>query len=284
MGQVAPPRGGRLIAGLAARTIMTLKPDVYYAVYHNQQHVLGFDVSAVEIRRNVYRVFFGAARAYYELFHNVGRGRTQVRAFDPPVTLLPQAKVHLQQALATGRGVFVLGCHISNFDLAGIALSQSISVPLQVLSLANPTPGFEVFNDLRRQAGVLVTPISATSLRTALRRIRDGGIILTGVDRPTGEHDQPVEFFGAMAHLPSGYMRIPLRTDCLVLTAAPTYEAGAYHIHINPPLDLVRTGDLQEEIRINQQRVLSEVEALIARHPEQWMMFVPVWERPRRVD
>jgi len=281
LGKYSPPRGGRLIAGLAARILVTLKPDVYHAVYHNQRHVLGADASADEIRRNVYHVFFGAARAYYELFHNVGRGRTRVQQFDPPVYLLPESRAHLQRALTSSRGVFILGCHASNFDLAGIALCQSADVPVQVLSLAGPTPGFRLFNDLRRQAGALVTPISPTALRAALHRLRDGGVILTGVDRPTGQDDQPVEFFGAKAYLPTGYIRIPLRTDCLVLTAAATYGNGAYHIHVNPPLEMVRTGNQREDERINLRRVLSEIEAFIACHPEQWMMFMPVWEKPR---
>ncbi|MGC9400289.1 MAG: lysophospholipid acyltransferase family protein [Anaerolineae bacterium] len=269
-----------MIAGLAARILVTLKPDIYHAVYHNQRHVLGAEAPEAQVRRHVYQVFFGAARAYYELFHNVGRGRTQVREFDPPVYLTSAASEHLRQALAAGRGVFVLGCHVSNFDLAGISLCQSVPEPVQVLSLADPAPGFELFNELRRQAGALVTPISPESLRTALLRLRKGGIVLTGVDRPIGENDQPVEFFGATAYLPTGYIRIPLRTDCLVLTAGAAYENGAYHIHVNPPLEMVRSGDREEDVRINVRRVLAELEAFISRHPEQWMMFVPVWKPP----
>ena len=280
LGKYSPPHGGRLIAGLAARILVTFKPDVYHAVYHNQRHVLNADASADEIRRNVYHVFFSAAQAYYELFRNVGRGRTRVQQFDPPVHLLPESRTHLQRALATGRGVFILGCHASNFDLAGIALCQSFDVPVQLLSLADPTPGFTLFNDLRQQAGALVTPISSAVLRAALHRLRDGGVILTGVDRPTGRGDRPVEFFGATAYLPTGYIRIPLRTNCFVLTAAAAYEDGAYHIHVNPPMEMIRTGDLQSYVQLNIRRVLGQVEAFIARHPEQWMMFVPVWQKP----
>ncbi len=284
LGKYSPPCGGRLIAWLAARTLVTLKPDVYHAVYDNQRHVLGADALPAEIRRNVYRVFFGAARAYYELFYNVGRGRTRVQAFDPPVHLLPESRAHLQRAVAAGRGVFILGCHVSNFDFAGIALCQALDVPIQVLSLANPTPGFVLFNDLRRRAGAQVTPISPTSLRVALRRLHEGGVVLTGVDRPTGERDQPIEFFGATAYLPTGYIRIPLRTDCLVVTAGAAYEDGAYHVCVNPPMEMVRTGDQQEDVRVNVRRVLAEFETFIAGHPEQWMMFVPVWEKAAALD
>jgi len=277
LGKYSPPRGGRLIAGLAARTIVTLKPSIYHDVYANQRHVLGADAPESKVRWNVYRVFFNASRAYYELFHNVGRGRLLVREFVPPVRLTPEAQEILRQVLASGRGFFILGCHVSNFDLAGIGLSQFMPIPLQVLSLAHPSPGFELFNELREKAGAMITPISAGALREAMRRLSDGGAVITGVDRPVGDGDEPVEFFGALAHLPSGYLRIPLRTDCLVITACAFFEEGEYRIVANPPLEMVRTGDREEDLAINRRRVLQEIEGLIARHPEQWMMFVPVW-------
>jgi lauroyl/myristoyl acyltransferase len=65
-------------------------------------------------------------------------------------------------------------------------------------------------------------------------------VVLTGVDRPTGERDQPIEFFDATAHVSTGYIRIPLRTDCQVVTAAAVYEKGAYHVHVNPRDDAHR--------------------------------------------
>ncbi|MGC9356744.1 MAG: lysophospholipid acyltransferase family protein [Anaerolineae bacterium] len=278
LGKYSPPRGGRLIAGLAARTLVTLKPDIYHVVYDNQTHVLGAEATETQIKESVYHVFFNAARAYYELFHNVGRGRTEVKSFDPPVRLMPEAKVYLEEALATGRGVFILGCHTSNFDLAGIALGQFISRPLQVLSMPDPPGGFELFNRLRKQAGTLLTPISPGALRDAMRRLSSGGAVITGVDRPSGEGDEPAEFFGATAKLPTGYIRIPLRTGCLVMTACPFLEDGEYRIVANPPMEMQQTGDRRRDIKYNHQRVLRQVEALIRRHPDQWMMFVPVWD------
>jgi lauroyl/myristoyl acyltransferase len=109
-----------------------------------------------------------------------------------------------------------------------------------VFSVSNPTPGFVLFSNLRRQVGAEVAPISPTSLRAALRCLQDGSVVLTGVDRPTGERDQPIEFFDATAHVSTGYIRIPLRTDCQVVTAAAVYEKGAYHVHVNPRDDAHR--------------------------------------------
>jgi KDO2-lipid IV(A) lauroyltransferase len=137
---------------------------------------------------------------------------------------------------------------------------------------------------LREKGNVVLTPISPRSLRDAMARLRDGGIVVTGVDRPVNEGNDPVEFFGATAYLPTGYIRIPLRTDCLVMTIATVYEpdsnGGVYSVIANPPMEMERTGDAETDFALNLRRVLAEIEGLIRRHPDQWEMFIPVWPEP----
>ncbi len=212
LGKYLSPRGGSFIASAVTRVLVTLKPDIYRAVYDNQRHVLGPDAPMEKIRANTQQVFFNVSRSYYEFFHNVGRGRIQVVDFEPAVRILPQAMAYIQQVLDSGRGLLIIGTHISNFNLSGIALGQMMSVPLQVLSMADPSPGFVLFNQLRERAGILLTPISTGVLRQAVERLRQGGAVITGVEHPIGEGDQPVEFFGETAYLPANYIRIPLLT------------------------------------------------------------------------
>lgn len=281
LGKYLPPRSGRYITAAVTRLIVTFKPDVYWAVRANLRHVLGPEISEKELHEAVCRVISNANRGYYELFHNVGRGKIDVATFNPPVRMAPEAKMYLDQALASGRGLFIFGVHMSNFDLAWIGISQHVPVPMQALSLAEPPAGFEFFNRLREKGNVIITPISPRSLRDAMARLRDGGLVITGVDRPVAEGNEPVEFFGATAHLPAGYIRIPLRTDCLVMTMAAYYDAdedgGVYNVVANPPLAMERTGDPEADAAHNLRRVLAEVEDFIRRRPDQWMMFVPVW-------
>ncbi len=277
LGKFFPPRAGNFMASAAARMLVTLKLDVYHVAKVNLRHVVGEDATEEELHQMTYRLFRQAACSYYELFHNIGSGRVDVTQFKPPVRLSSEAELYLTEALASGRGVFIAACHMANFDLAGLALGQLMPVPLQVLSLAAPEPGFEVFNQLREEGGALLTPISPASLRSAMRRLKDGGAVITGVDRPIGAGDELVEFFGAPARMPFGYIRIPLRTDCLVITATARYEAGEYQIIANPPLEMSHTGDRVRDQQVNVQRILAQFETFIRQRPDQWMMFVPVW-------
>ncbi|MBN2393346.1 MAG: hypothetical protein JXR84_21625, partial [Anaerolineae bacterium] len=130
---------------------------------------------------------------------------------------------------------------------------------------------------LRSKGHGFISPITPQTLRDAMRRLQGGGVVITGVDRPVGEGDEPVEFFGATAYLPTGYIRIPLITDCLVMTVSFIYQDGVYWIMGNPPMEMVRTGDRRRDQEINLRRILSQIEGFIRRAPDQWMMFIPVW-------
>lgn len=277
LGRLLPPALGRAGAALAAKTIVALQPDMYHATYDNLRHVLGPQASPAEIKRNVYHVYRQAAMGYYEFFHNVGQGRVRMTDFEPPVRLTEDSKARLQTALEDERGLFIVTCHMSNFDLGGVALGQYLPVPMQVLSYANPSDGFQMFNDLRRQCGLEITPISLESLRQAIRRLQQGGVVITGVERPLEEGNHPVEFFGATACLPTGYIDLPLRTHSLVLPMSAHFEDGVYWVVSRPLLEMEYTGNRRRDREHNVRRVLAEMETLIRVHPDQWMMFVPVW-------
>ena len=218
--------GRRIAAPIWARVVTWFKPPMYYAARANLRHILGETASQAQINRTLYRLFYNTGRRYYETFYNLGHGITSAKDFRPTVIIPPETMAHFEQGLAMGRGVFVLACHISNFDLGGIALAQSIPASLQALSLADPTPDVEAFNQLRERCGAHMTPISSQALREAMERLKDGGAVVTGPDYPVHNEDKPVMFFDAPANLPSGYVRIPLRTKSPIIVLATRYEDG----------------------------------------------------------
>ena len=79
--------------------------------------------------------------------------------------------------------------------------------------------------------------------------------------------------------MPSGQLRLALKTNAMMVVGGCVYRAdqGRYAVDIEPPLEMVRTGNLQEEVHINRRRMLDALETIIRRWSEQWMMFVPVW-------
>jgi KDO2-lipid IV(A) lauroyltransferase len=178
--------------------------------------------------------------------------------------------------------MILVGTHTGNFDLGLLALATH-GLEVQVLGLADlPTGGFDLMDQMRARVGVRLTSISIPALREAVRRLRAGGMVATGIDRPVGGAGPPVEFFGRPAQLPTGHVRLALKTDAAILVAGPYRDAqGRTVIPLSPPLEMVRTGDLEEDLRVNLRRVTAWLEEYIRTRPEQWAMFVPVWPQQR---
>ena len=273
----SPPFIGRMIVGVLARIGVMYKPDVYWTSMDNYSHIYKHKTQR-ELHQCVYKQFFNTFRCYYEFFHNMGRRRTQLQHFDPPVKITSDTMRYINEALASGRGLLILGCHMANFDLGGIALSQYIPEPMQALSLASPPAGFEFFNNLREYGNGIVTPINTRTLRDAIARLKRGGIVLTGIDRPIAKGNEEITFFEDTAYLPTGYIRLALLTDCLVMTTSFYYENNAYWIEGFQPFEVSRTGKRELDRKTNAERALSQVETHIMKDPTQWMMFLPVWQ------
>lgn len=279
LARLCPRWLGGVICRLLAVLGVVIKTDVYRAITANLRHILpDAPVSTIALLR--YRTFYNAARAYYDFFHNVAQGKDPAR-FVPPVRLADGARERFMQAYRQGKGVLVLGCHVSNFDLAGEAMPMLLQVPtpFQYLSIANPTPSMAFFNRLREsQPGIVITPVSPASLKQAVRHLRNGGVVVTGVDRPIDENDEPVVFFGHPTRLPCGYLRLQRLTGCTVVATGARYIRGHYEVDFTGPLPWAETGNTAHDNEVNKRTVLTVIEGFIRRAPDQWMMFVPVWK------
>ena len=50
-----------------------------------------------------------------------------------------------------------------------------------------------------------------------------------------------------------------------------------YVLEITGPIEMVRTGDRRQDILANTRRLAVIMEGYVRAHPEQWMMFHPLW-------
>ena len=274
IGQYMPPRVGYGLARIAAGVIARRKPEVYWTVHANLRQILGPEADDLALHRMTHQVFFHAGQTYYDFFHAIGQPKEVLaKAVPIPDEILAFARAET----ARGQGVLVLAAHMSNFDLLGLSMGAR-DLPIQILSLANPQAGFHLLNYLRATAGFEVTPITPQSLRTAIRRLKSGGIVLTGVDRPIPEDRELVEFFGRPAYLPVGPVRLAMMTGALVIMASCYYEPDkGYALKVTEPLEMIRTGDRRRDILANVSRVADILEEHVRARPEQWMMFHRFW-------
>jgi KDO2-lipid IV(A) lauroyltransferase len=258
-----------------ADAIARFKPEVYWKVRDNLRHVLGSESGEKALHASVHAVFEHAGQTYYDFFRAIGQPcdvlANSVRIAGSLVTFLSEER-------RAGRGVLLLGVHMSNFDLGILALGAH-DLPAQILSLGGPQDGFGLLNDLRQMEGFEVTPVGPMALRDAVRRLRSAGLVMTGADRPVAsEEDELVPFFGKPARLPLGPARLALMTGATVLLGACyRHPAEGYVLHVTGPIEMVKTGDRRSDVVVNTQRLAQVMESYIRARPTQWLMFHRLW-------
>lgn len=266
-------QAGRL-ARTFARALILGRGEMYRALRSNQARVRGLPLDDPTLDAALTAVINHAGQVYYDLFRHA----------DPdepfPVRLTTITQEVVEDITSGRRGTILISAHLSNFDLGIRYVTSHYTMPVQLLSLAEPPAGFQLMNAMRANPLCEVTPVSPTALRQAMRRLSQGGVVGTGVDRPVPGDLESLTFFGAPAALPTGHIRLALQTDAqIVVMWCEWSPALGYVIHTTPPLLIDRgPASREERVRHNAQRVLRLIEAAIARRPEQWMMFIPVWQ------
>jgi phosphatidylinositol dimannoside acyltransferase len=277
-----PPRPGYAFARWLTRQLYRRKQGIVYRVlYDNQRHVMGPNARREEVDLAVAAVLKHAGMANYDMIRAVRQGE---QAIVDSIELGDELWPNMEAALATGRGVLICGVHLSNFNLGFLSFAIRGNTTIQALSASAPAGGFDVVRDLRNRGMLEDTPIDPAALKKAILRLRAGGVVLTGVDWPAPEATELLPFFGAPSLLPSGYMRLALTSNAVLLplTARWAPERGYYTMSC-PPLELVRTGDREHDTRANARRVLEIAEQWIRETPDQWLMYHPVWPEDARV-
>jgi Kdo2-lipid IVA lauroyltransferase/acyltransferase len=89
-----------------------------------------------------------------------------------------------------------------------------------------------------------------------------------------------VDFFGIPASTASGMARIALRTDAAVVPTFAIWDEKLrkYRLRFDPAVELIRTGELEAEIRANTQRFTKIIEDYVRQYPDQWLWVHRRWK------
>lgn len=274
LGRALPPKAGDGLARLFAATVCRFKPAIYHVVRNNLRQVLGPEAGEERLEARTRALFVHAGRANYDFFRMMDRSAEEIARV---VSFPPETIAQIREAVAAKRGALLLGTHMGNFNLAIPALYGLAGVPIQALSAAQPNEGFTLLNRQRIKWGLEVTPITPQSLRQAIRRLEDGGVVLTAFDFPIRENSTLIPFFGKPAYFPLGPARLARLTDAIVLMGSSRYDPQQGNIVRAENVELARTRDRQQDILVNAGRMARVLEGYVAENPEQWLMFYPFW-------
>jgi KDO2-lipid IV(A) lauroyltransferase len=263
--------GMRIAEALARRQAREREAPVVRAIRSNQGVVRGLPLRDPALDDAVLEVLRHAARGYVDLLWALARGR---RALRESSSLDASTEEIFRDSFRSGRGAILAAPHMSNFDFLLLTLADR-GYPVQALSYVHPTAAHRLQNAIRRSYDLDITPVSIPSLRQAVRKLRGGGAVLTGVDRPDPS-GQTLTFFGRPACLPTGHARLALQTGAPILVGAVQSEGDAYRGVVSDVIEPPRAGS-RSDGRALAQRVLEGIERFVRARPGEWLVFLPVW-------
>ncbi|MEO6326396.1 MAG: lysophospholipid acyltransferase family protein [Thermoanaerobaculia bacterium] len=231
------------------------------------------EMSSAEVDELSQRVFahFGGVAA--ELLWSLGETQE---------ALLSRVEIEGEEraraAMAAGRGLFFLTAHLGNWEI-GALVTASLGLPLTVVVRPLDNPYLEErLKSFRERSGNSVLP-KADAAREILRALRRGGAVGILTDQHAHPPDAVVStFFGRPASTTSSLARLADRTEALIL---PTFgirtAPGRYRLIFGEPLDVRTLSPEERTVPALTARVNAISEAIIRRHPEQWLWLHNRW-------
>src|ERR1051326_7694755 len=185
---------------------------------------------------------------------------------------------NVEDAYRHGKGVVFATGHIGNWDMAGAAFAARGRPVSALVETLKPARWNERVQRTRTAAGVKAIPIE-NGLRDMLAALRKQEGLAVLVDRPLLEDGVPVTFFGRGTRVPAGAATLALRPGSPVVPAALVRDprGNGYLAHIGPPI----VGQKGDDASMVMQHIMSWLEGIIRRYPDQWFMFRQMWPQDR---
>ena len=183
-----------------------------------------------------------------------------------------------------GKGVIYLTGHIGAWELSSFAHAL-YGFPLHYMARPLDNRRLDAMvNTYRGLSGNL--PIYKNeAARVMLRVLKNAGTVGILADQNTMPQEGVfVDFFGTLACTTTGIARVALHTDAAVVPGYAFWDENLrkYRLRFEPPVELVRTGDLERDIVTNTQRFATVIEEIIRAHPDQWVWVHARWKnRPK---
>lgn len=268
------------LANLAGELAYILFVRARHNVWDNMRHVMGPATPKAELRRAARQVFRNTARYYVDL---ISRPRLDPQRLYERQLIHYGLEENLLASLKQGKGVVMVSGHFGDAELV---IQGLLPLGIKALALTEPLepPAFSrLVHRLRSSSGHTFLPVSLSNVKAALRYLKAGGLVALMCDRDIEGRSLRVPFCGEPASMPVGAVELAMRTGAaLVPVFAHRRNGNRYEIFLEPPVDLVHTGDPQADLRTNLCRLLERFEPHLRRDPGQWTVLEAVWEDKKR--
>ena len=182
-------------------------------------------------------------------------------------------------AIAQGRGVILLTGHIGAWELSVYAHSI-YGHPMSFLARRVDNPLVEQLAESQRARFGNRSIDKKNSVREVLKTLKAGGVVGILADlNAAREEGVFCDFFGVPACTTAGVATLALRTGAVVLPGYIIWDEAAriHRLHFEPPIETIDTGNQKDDVQLNTARYTAALEAIIRRHPNQWLWIHRRW-------
>jgi lauroyl/myristoyl acyltransferase len=209
----------------------------------------------------------------YFMYHNWNN----YSALEKKIEYSPEVEVLIERSRVSEEGTMIVMVHSSNFDVA-LKASSMRGLKGLALSLPEADQAVEWQHSLREIGDVVIKPATLAVLREAVERLKTGGTVMTGVDRPMPESKYRPQFFGRPTALPVHYINLAIKTGVPVsMVTAIRDEDGVYRVIASDLVSMKPHHDRKTEILQNAETILNIAEDFIRQAPDQWAVIQPLW-------
>lgn len=267
-----PPRIGYGLGRPVGALLLATSPQFRRILTCNFRHVLGPEASEEEVQSLVRRACANIIKGHYDLFRLSRLSTEEILGMTRV-----EGQEHIEEALARGKGVILVGAHFGNVDIL-IQLPLALGVPLSTpVEHIQPERLFQYTLKLRTSHGLRMFPTGGPMMGL-YRALKRGEVIGLAADRAIDVSTRKVEFFDAPASLPEGPVRLALRTGAALIPGfCRRLPDNTFHTRIEPALELPNTGDQEADVIAGMKLMVEVLERVISQEPEQWLLAKPVW-------
>ena len=194
-------------------------------------------------------------------------------------------KEHPEAAYARGKGIINIVPHMGCWEALPRAYTMlGFSAGSVVKTLSNERINKWVLKN-REFKGFKVLP-RGSSYKTILQFLKQNNSLGMLIDQDTNVKSVFVDFYDKPAYTPIGAAMLALDSDATVFTTSYIRKSGhKFQFIYGPPIEVTRTGNRREDLRINTERFHREVEKLIKQYPTQWVWMHDRWKTtPQMVE
>jgi KDO2-lipid IV(A) lauroyltransferase len=186
---------------------------------------------------------------------------------------------YLQKAMKESPGgVIGLACHLGSWEYSGAWMVAS-GYPLAAVGKEQPDAGItKLLLELRASVGIQHISRTKKGQKAIIQTLNSKSVLGLVADQNGGINGIFVPFFGKLASTVKGPAQLAMKKKVPVMLIVALWEGYNYVIHIEPPIEMVDTGDDEADLLENTFRCQQSIENLVRKYPDQWLWGHTRWK------